>query len=84
MKAIDQVPHERMRIVIHSWNGKWIIEFEAAAYKQTIKINQEQVPNLNDVKNLLSDDFLNNIEEQFQQLHKLWTINYRKTKETSK
>ncbi|MFM2194980.1 MAG: hypothetical protein RL092_580 [Bacteroidota bacterium] len=79
MRAIEQIPHERMRIVIHSWNGKWIVEFEAASYKQTIKIDQEQLPNVNDIKKLLNQDFLNNIEEQFQQLHKLWTLNYRQT-----
>lgn len=77
MRAIEQIPHERMRIVIHSWNGKWIVEIEAASYKQAIKIDQELVPNINDVKKLLNQDFLNNIEEQFQQLHKLWTLNYR-------
>lgn len=79
MRAIEQIPHERMRIVIHSWNGKWIVEFEAASYKQTIKIDQEHLPNVNDIKKLLNQDFLNNIEEQFQQLHKLWTLNYRQT-----
>lgn len=79
MRAIEQIPHERMRIVIHSWNGKWIVEFEAASYKQTIKIDQEHLPNVNDIKKLLNQEFLNNIEEQFQQLHKLWTLNYRQT-----
>ena len=43
MRAIETIPHPRIRIVVHSWNGKWIVEFEAASYKQAIKIDQEAV-----------------------------------------
>ena len=69
----------RLRIVVHSWNGKWIVEFEAASYKQAIKIDQEAVKTIEAVKALLNEEFLTEIENQFQNLHKAWSINFQKT-----
>jgi hypothetical protein len=79
MRAIETIPHSRMRIVVHSWNGKWIVEFEAASYKQAIKIDQEAVKTIEAVRVLLNDEFLTEIENQFQNLHKAWSINFQKT-----
>ena len=74
---MEVIPHPRMRIVIHSWNGKWIVEFEAAAYKQAIRMDQEQIPNIEQVKSLLTPQFLSEMEESFQNLHTTWSKNYR-------
>jgi hypothetical protein len=79
MRAIETIPHPRIRIVVHSWNGKWIVEFEAASYKQAIKIDQEAVKTIEAVKALLNNEFLTEIENQFQNLHKAWSINFQKT-----
>ena len=79
MRAIETIPHSRMRIVVHSWNRKWIVEFEAASYKQAIKIDQEAVKTIEAVRLLLNDEFLTEIENQFQNLHKAWSINFQKT-----
>lgn len=77
MKAMEVIPHPRMRIVIHSWNGKWIVEFEAAAYKQAIRMDQELVPSVEQVKSLLTPNFLIEMEEQFQNLHTVWSKNFK-------
>lgn len=80
MRAVETIPHPRIRIVVHAYNGKWIIEFEAAAYKQSIKIDQAAVKTIEEIRVLMNNDFLTEIETQFQNLHKAWSINFQKTK----
>jgi len=55
------------------------VEFEAASYKQAIKIDQETVKTIEAVKLLLNDEFLTEVENQFQNLHRAWSINFQKT-----
>jgi hypothetical protein len=43
MRLVAQIPHPHLRIVIHEYNGKWIVEFEGGRCKQSMKWEKEQV-----------------------------------------
>lgn len=81
MRLVETIPHPKIRISVHSYNGKWIVEFEAAAYRQAIKIDQEAVKSIEEVRALINTEFITEIENQFQNLHKAWSINFQKTRQ---
>ena len=66
MRIIATIPHPRLRISIFLYNEKYIIELEAAQYKQTFKISAESVDGLEGVKALLTEELLNNSMSRFE------------------
>ena len=69
MRIIATIPHPRLRISIFLYNEKYIIELEAAQYKQTFKISAESVDGLEGVKALLTEELLNNSMSRFEGMH---------------
>ena len=66
MRVIDEIPHERFKITIFSWNEKYIVKFEIADYEQVYKFNQKNIISVNDVKTfLMKDEFLKNVMDRF-------------------
>jgi hypothetical protein len=63
------IPHPHCRISILSWNEKWIIEIEAGQYKQSYKIAQESIPDLERVKKLVTPELLSGALERFHSMH---------------
>lgn len=41
MRLVAQVPHPQLRIVIHEYNGKYIVEVEGGRCKQGFKFDKE-------------------------------------------
>jgi hypothetical protein len=52
-----------------SYNDKWIIEIEAAQYKQTYKIGHDSVSGLEDVRKLISTSLIGGTLERFRGMH---------------
>jgi hypothetical protein len=52
-----------------SYNDKWIIEIEAAQYKQTYKIGHDSVSGLDEVKKLISSQLLQGTLQRFSGMH---------------
>jgi len=69
MRIIATIPHPRLRISIFLYNEKYIIELEAAQYKQTFKISADSVDGLEGVKALLTEELLNNSISRFEAMH---------------
>lgn len=66
MRIIDEIPHERFKITVFSWNEKYIVKFEIADYEQVYKFNQRNIMSVNDIKSfLMKEDFLNNVMNRF-------------------
>jgi hypothetical protein len=63
------IPHPHCRISILSWNEKWIIEMEAGQYKQSFKISQESIPDLERVKKLVTSELLSGALDRFHSMH---------------
>jgi hypothetical protein len=69
MRIIATIPHPQLKISIFSYNEKYIIEIEAAQYKQTYKISQDSVNGLEDVKKLCSQTLIDGSMQRFSQMH---------------
>ena len=41
MRLIGQIPHPHLRIAIHEYNGKYLVEFEGGRCRQTFKFDKE-------------------------------------------
>jgi hypothetical protein len=70
------IPHPHCRISILSWNEKWIIEIEAGQYKQSYKIAQESIPDLERVKKLITPELLSGALERFHSMHSDFAKSY--------
>lgn len=66
MRIVAEVPHPVMKISIFSWNEKYHLKFEAGPFEQTYKVKQLDVTGVEDVKNMVTDDFCTKVLERFK------------------
>ena len=58
MRIIEEIPHPDCRISIFSMNQKWIIKLEKGPYEQTYKVSELDVASLEEVKKIISEEFI--------------------------
>jgi hypothetical protein len=68
MRLVAQIPHPHLRIVIHDYNGKWIVEFEGGRCKQSIKWDKEEV-DLQKLQLAMIPQLIPGIMERMHQMH---------------
>ncbi|NNE55044.1 MAG: hypothetical protein HKN32_03415 [Flavobacteriales bacterium] len=66
MRAVTQIPHPDIRIMIFTWNGKYLLEMEAGSFKQTFKIPEEAVNGVDDLKTIVDQEFIDEALERFR------------------
>lgn len=69
MRIIANIPHPQLKISIFLYNEKYIIEIEAAQYKQTYKISADGVADVEQVKALVTPELIANCLERFNGMH---------------
>ena len=72
-----------MKISIFQWNEKWIIEFEGGAYKQSLKLSQESVSSLEEVKKMITPSMIEGAIERFRSMHAEFGEAYKTVKPTN-
>jgi hypothetical protein len=65
MRIVEEIPHPQFKITVFSWNNKYIIKLEIGQFEQVYKINEMDVTGLDDVKKLLSPEFLDKVMQRF-------------------
>ncbi len=68
MRLVAQIPHPHLRIVIHDYNGKWIVEFEGGRCKQSIKWDKEEV-DLQKLQSVMIPQLIPGVMERMHQMH---------------
>ena len=68
MRLVAQIPHPHLRIVIHDYNGKWIVEFEGGRCKQSIKWDKEVV-DLQKLQSTMVPQLIPGVMERMHQMH---------------
>lgn len=67
MRIIGDIDHPRYKITVFSMNERVSVKIEDQLYEQTFIFRDGSgVTNVNDVKNLLNDQFLNAVDQAFQ------------------
>lgn len=65
MRVVAEIPHTHFKITVFSWNAKYQVKIEIDGFEQVYKISEQDVNGLDDVKLMLSDEFLTSCMKRF-------------------
>jgi hypothetical protein len=69
MRVIADIPHPDLKITLFSWNNKYLIKLERGMLEQTYKVSELDVTGVDDVRQLLDDDFLAGVLRRFDEMN---------------
>lgn len=67
MRIVKEIPHNKCKITVFSWNGKYLIKLENGAFEQTYKVSELDVLE-EELDEILSDDFIAEALERFNEM----------------
>ena len=65
MRLIKEIPHARYLIQVHEYNSKYLLKITLDSYEQIFKFDIDAGLQLDDLDDLLSEDFLANCLTRF-------------------
>ncbi len=68
MRIIAEIPHQKCRISIFHMNQKYLIKLEQGSLEQTYKVSEMDVINLNELKALVDEQFLESCLQRFEEM----------------
>lgn len=77
MRVIEEISHPRFKIQIFSYNAKYIVKIELGQFEQSFKIGEIDVMGLEDVKNMITEEFLANCLTRFVEMRTDWDTSFR-------
>ncbi|MFN0031178.1 MAG: hypothetical protein ACKVOR_03360 [Flavobacteriales bacterium] len=80
MRTIAHIPHPHLKISIFQYNDKYIIEMEGGPYKQTYKVNAENIT-VDAIKALCTDDLVANTLQRFGAMHHDFAQAFKQTQQ---
>ena len=72
MRLIKDIPHEKYKIQVFQYNGKYILKIELAQFEQTFKIGELDVDGLEDIENMITKELLSNTLKRFVEMRNDW------------
>ena len=78
MRLVKEIPHERFKIQVHQYNGKYIVKIELGQFEQTFKIGDTDVSGLEEVENMITTDLLRNAIKRFIEMRADWEVAFAK------
>ena len=69
MRIADSWNTPQYRVFIYTLETAWYVEFEAGPMKQGYKFSKEKHPNLEDMKDALSEVFFTEVYNHFGQMY---------------
>ncbi len=73
MRLVKEVPHERYKIQIFHYNGKYIVKIDLGQFEQSFKIGETDVTGIADVEKLITPLLLSNSLNRFLEMRNDWT-----------
>lgn len=74
MRLVKEVPHERYKIQIFQYNGKYILKIELGQFEQTYKIGETEVHGVEDIEKLITPLILSNSLKRFMEMRNDWSL----------
>ena len=68
MRIVAEIPHPDFKITVFNWNERYLLKIEAGPFEQTYKIGQYDLDSEEDVKKILSPEFLQKALQIFLQM----------------
>ncbi len=79
MRVVAEIPHSHFKIQIFNWNGKYQIKIEIDKYEQTYKISETDVNGLEQVKALITPQFLEQVMGRMISMREDWNQTLKST-----
>jgi hypothetical protein len=78
MRVVAELPHPGCKITIFSMNQKYIVKFEQGSLEQSYKVAELNLSGggVNDVFELLDEEFINTVLERFKTMHTDFKASY--------
>jgi hypothetical protein len=72
MRLITDIPHPRFKIQLFNYNSKYILKIELGQFEQTFKIGETDILGIDELKNMITPELLNNTLLRFVQMREDW------------
>lgn len=72
MRVVAEIPHERYKIQVFSYNAKYMVKIELGQFEQVFKIGETDVFGLDDVKAMITPELLKKSLERFVSMREDW------------
>jgi hypothetical protein len=68
MRVVAEIPNPDMKITLFSWNGKYLIKLEKGPLEQTYKVDEMDVVDEAEVRQMLDEIFLSRALARFRDM----------------
>ena len=82
MRLVKEIPHDRYRIQVHSYNSKYIVKIELGQFEQVFKIGELDVNSLDEVEAMVTPELLSNCLKRFIDMRSDWESAYQNRNKT--
>jgi len=72
MRLVKELPHERYKIQIFQYNGKFILKIELGQFEQSFKIGETDVYGVEEIEKMISPELLKNSLQRFIEMRNDW------------
>lgn len=77
MRLLKDVPHDRYKIQIFGYNGKYILKIELGQFEQTFKIGELDVNGPEEVEKMITTNLLSNALKRFVEMRDDWEAGFK-------
>lgn len=70
MRVLEEINYPAFRVSILSWNNKYLIKAESGLLEQTFKVPETEVSSIEEVKEMLTPEWQQQINERFKEMGK--------------
>lgn len=72
VRLVKDIPHEKYKIQLFQYNGKYILKIELGQFEQTYKIGETDVYGVEDVEKMITSQLLKNSLTRFVEMRTDW------------
>jgi hypothetical protein len=77
MRLIKDIPHERLKIQLFSYNSKYIVKIELGQFEQTFKIGELDVNSMEEVERMITPELLRKSVLRFVEMRSDWEESFK-------
>lgn len=68
MRVIKEIPNDKCKITVFSWNDKYLIKFETSNLEQTYKLKEWDLTDVSELDDILSNNFIDKVMIRFKEM----------------
>ena len=70
VRVVGEIPHPECKITIFHWNNRYLIKLEQGPFEQTYKIQEYDLTGEDQVKVIVSEEFVQSALAHFQSMQR--------------